>query len=72
MSVRSAVSVHHALIAILALGVGGFVAFHTALLFTGDQPTLLMARWVWLASLGVVLALAIYFSVVERRAFGEG
>lgn len=62
MGIRSSVTIDRAVLAILWLGMAGFVAFHSlVLLWSVDGPTRTSFRLAWLVGLGVVAATLAYF-----------
>lgn len=54
----------------VAAGLAVFVAVHTGLLFSADQPVQVLFRRVWLAGLGLT-ALLVYLSVTAREPAEE-
>ncbi|USZ69741.1 hypothetical protein NGM10_16720 (plasmid) [Halorussus salilacus] len=62
MDVRSSVTVNNAVLAILWLGMAGFVVFHSlVLLWSVDGPTRASFRLAWFVGLGLVAVTLAYF-----------
>lgn len=70
MRVRRVFAARRLLLVVLAVGLAGFVALHSALLFSADQPIHVLVRRVWLAGLGLTVVL-VYLSATVRRPSGE-
>lgn len=56
-------TIDRVVLAILWLGMGGFVAFHSALLFSRSQgdPAVWAFRVAWFVGLGLVAVMLVYF-----------